>query len=121
MRVSFWCSSIKSGFHPGAARSFEASTPLCAGVNSEDWAPVCAMESVGRSAAATAPARTPARINSRRFMKAPRVEPLRLGKLVVHQVAEEALAHEATLAGRGHPKVYIKRKRKLDGEPEIWT
>jgi len=44
------------------------------------------------------------------------VEPLRLGKLLVHQVAEEApmpLAHEATFAGRGHRKSLHQTEAKV--------
>src|SRR5438876_5042674 len=62
--------SKNSGFHPGAARSFDASTPLCAGVNSGDGAVFCARGGV-RGSAAAALARTPARSSSRRFIQTP--------------------------------------------------
>src|SRR5580692_4785900 len=96
MSVSFWCSSKKNGFQLGAERSFEASTPLCAGVNSDGGAvpcaPLWALESAGRNAAA-APTRTPARNISRRFMKTSR-----------SSVSE-------------HREVYTKAKGKREG----WT
>src|SRR5215831_544161 len=67
INVSFWCSSKNLGFHPGAAKSFEASTPLCAGVSSE-FPLVSCPSTLGGPNAATAPANAPAFSNSRRFI-----------------------------------------------------